>query len=234
MRERVEQRAERPARGEQEAKPIAPLAEAIGHTRFIVLGGVFAVLLTAAALFLFGAGLALWSIWNAVQQALQGQPSSTDLTVQFLEIVSTMLKAVVFYLIGVGFYSLFIAPLNLPVALGVETLNDLESKVVSVIVVIMAITFLEHFILWENPLAILQFGIGFAAVSGVLVLFQFHAHHSKEDLVKNSPALEERAHVQLFSEGRERREVSPDDFSEAVEEARGSDGRSSPPGRGQE
>ena len=44
--------------------------------------------------------------------------------------------------IGVGLYSLFIAPLNLTVSLGVETLSDLESKVLSVVVVIMAVTFL--------------------------------------------------------------------------------------------
>ena len=202
---------------------MAPFAEAIGHTRFVVLVGVVAVLLIASALFVFGAGLAIWTIWNAVQQTLQGQPSTTDLTVQFLEIVSTMLKAVVFYLIGVGFYSLFIAPLNLPVALGVETLNDLESKVVSVVVVIMAITFLEHFIQWQQPLEVLQFGAAFALVSVVLVLFQFHAHHSKDELVKNSPAVEERAHVELFSEGRERRDVHHEDYAEAVAGSRGSD-----------
>ena len=52
-----------------------------------------------------------------------------ELTVEFLEIVSLMLKAVVFYLIGVGLWSLFVAPLNITVSLGVRTLSDLEAKV---------------------------------------------------------------------------------------------------------
>ena len=210
----------------QPEKPIAPFAEAIGHTRFVVLVGVIAVLVISAALFLFGAGLAVWTVWNAMQQAMQGQPSSTDLTVQFLEIVSTMLKAVVFYLIGVGFYSLFIAPLNLPVALGVETLNDLESKVVSVVVVIMAITFLEHFIQWQQPLELLQFGVAFALVTFALVFFQFHLHRAKEELMKNAPAVEERAQVELFSEGRERRDIKYEEYKEAIEGAQASDGQS--------
>jgi len=192
----------------------------------LVLVGVIAVLVIAAALFIFGAGLAVWSVWNAIQQTAQGQASTTDLTIQFLEIVSTMLKAVIFYLIGVGFYSLFIAPLNLPVALGVETLNDLESKVVSVVVVIMAITFLEHFIQWPQSSEILQFGAAFALVTVALVLFQFHLHRGKEDLLKGSPAVEERAHVELFSEGRERRDVDREAYKEAIERSEASDGRS--------
>ena len=205
-------RPEQGSVGESREEPPAPFARAIGHTRFVVLIGVVAVLLIAAALFVYGAGLALWTIWLVVQGILAGQQSSADITVEFLEIVSAMLKAVVFYLVGVGLYSLFIAPLNLPVALGVETLNDLESKIVSVIVVIMAITFLERFIQWQQATEILQFGIAFSLVTAALVLYQWHAHRSKEELVKQSPAVEQRAHRELFSAGRERRSVDPKEY----------------------
>jgi uncharacterized membrane protein YqhA len=199
-------------------KPLAPFAEAVGHTRFVVLIGVVAVLLISAALFVVGAIQTVVSIWSAIQAATQGQSNTTDLTVQFLQVVSTVLKAVVFYLIGVGFYSLFIAPLNLPVALGVETLNDLEGKVASVIVVIMAITFLEHFIQWQQAAETMQFGIAFALVVGVLVLFQWNAHKEKEEMTRNVPALEERAQLELFSEGRERRNVSYEEHLRAAED----------------
>ena len=198
--------------GESPKEPPAPLAGVIGHTRFVVLIGVVAVLLTAAALFVYGAGLAVWTVWHGIQGAVSGQQSSADITIEFLEIVSAMLKAVVFYLVGVGLYSLFIAPLNLPVALGVETLNDLESKVVSVVVVIMAISFLEHFIQWQQAAEILQFGIAFSLVTVALVLFQWHAHRATEELPKQSPAVEQRAHRELFAEGRERRSVDPEEY----------------------
>ncbi len=138
--------------------PTGPFARAIGRTRFVVLVAVASVLLVAMTLFILGAWMALGGIWREIQAVAGGRVNSTDLTVEFLEIVSVMLKAVVFYLIGVGLYSLFIAPLNVTAALGVETLNDLEAKVVSVIVVIMGVTFLEHFIRWENPNEILMFG----------------------------------------------------------------------------
>lgn len=73
-----------------------------------------------------------------------------------------MLEAVVFFLIGVGLFSLFIAPLNLAVALGVETLNDLEERLISVVVAVLAVTFLQHFIRWEAPPDTLQFGAALA------------------------------------------------------------------------
>jgi uncharacterized membrane protein YqhA len=211
----------RPPANEEGRKPIAPFAEPIGHTRFVVLLGVFAVLVVSVALFLLGAVMAVSSVWSAFGAALRGEIGSTDLTVQFLEIVSVMLKAVVFYLVGIGFYSLFIAPLNLPATLGVETLHDLESKIVSVIIVIMSVTFLEHFIQWREPLEIVQFGGVMALVIAALVLFQLHGQRAKREETKHTPAIEERAQSQLFKRGEEQRDI--DDERPAV--GRGQDHR---------
>ena len=136
--------------------PLSPLARTIGRSRFVVMIAVAAVMMVALSLFLLGAILAALSVWDAWKGVFEGRIGSTDLTVEFLEVVSVMLKAVVFYIIGVGLYSLFMAPLNPTVALGVETLNDLESKVISVVIVILAVTFLEHFIRWERPVEMRQ------------------------------------------------------------------------------
>ncbi len=167
-------------------EPWQPLAHIIGRSRYVVLLAALAVMLVAISLFLLGTYLALVNTWHAWVNVVGGNVNSTQLTVVFLEIVSVMLKAVVFYIVGVGFYSLFIAPLNLPVALGVETLNDLESKVISVVIVIMAVTFLEHFILWEDALEMLQHGATLALVVVALVLFQFYNHRAKEDQAERS------------------------------------------------
>lgn len=183
--------------------PHTPFSQSIGRTRYIVLLAVAAVLLVAVSLFLLGTLQAVVSIWHAWSRVLQGELGSTDLTVEFLEIVSVMLKAVVFYIIGVGLYSLFIAPLNLTVSLGVETLADLEGKVVSVVVVILGVTFLEHFIRWEEPLETLQFGGGLALVVGALVLFQFYSHRVTEDQQSHNPDVQARAKRDLFQADQE-------------------------------
>lgn len=187
--------------GRSVSHALAPVGRAIGRSRLIVLLAVLAVLLVAFSLFLLGTIKALTGVWHAWQSLFQGRIDSTDLTVEFLEIVSLMLKAVIFYLIGVGLYSLFISPLNLTIALGVESLTDLETKVISVVVVIMAVTFLEHFILWENPAETLQRGIALALVVAALVIFQIYNHRIREE--QRSEGREEQARKEMMEQDRE-------------------------------
>jgi uncharacterized membrane protein YqhA len=202
-----------------ETTPLGPFARAIGRSRLIVMLAVIAVMVIAVALFLLGTGLAIVGVWHAAQGVLRGELGSTDLTVEFLEVVSVMLKAVVFYLIGVGLYSLFIAPLNLTAALGVETLSDLESKVISVVIVIMSVTFLEHFIRWKEPMETLQFGGALSLVVSALVLFQYNSHHAKEEQRMHDPDTQVRAQRELFQKDHEQREVLPDEERGTAPEA---------------
>jgi uncharacterized membrane protein YqhA len=176
----------------------------VGHTRYVVLLAVGAVLLVAIALFALGAVMAVSGFWHALQAVLRGDLASLNVTVEFLEIVSVMLKAVIFYIVGVGLYSLFIAPLNLPLALGVETLHDLEAKVVSAIVVIMAVTFLEHFILWEQPNDLFAMGVTVALVVLALVAFQVFTHWAKTEQMRTQAEPQEAARQELFRQGKTR------------------------------
>jgi len=123
-----------------------------------------------------------------------------------------MLRAVVFYLIGVGLYSLFIAPLNLTTALGVESLSDLETKVISVVVVIMAVSFLQHFVRWEQPAETMQFGLTMAAVVAALVLFQINSRRGQEFSKEHSPDVQKRAQAEMFHENKEERVVRQDEI----------------------
>jgi len=191
----------------------AALGHAIGRTRYVVLIAVVAVLLVAFSLFMMGAIEAIKAVWQAWPGLLQGKTNESRLTVEFLQIVSIMLKAVVFYIIGVGLYSLFITPLNLTVSLGVETLEDLEGKVLSVVVVIMSVTFLEHFIQWKKPMETLQFGGALAIVVTSLVFFQMHSHRAKEDKKANNPDVQVRSQRELFQGNHEKHVITPDEVA---------------------
>ena len=194
---------------------MAPLAELIGRTRFIVLVAVVSVILVSVALFLVGAGLAVQGIWGAAGAVLRGDLAATSITVDLLEVVSVMLKAVVFYLIGVGFYSLFIAPLNLTAALGIRSFNDLEIKVVSVVVVIMAVTYLEHFIRWDQAVETLLYGVSLGIVVMALVFFQKHSHReAREDEHEDAP-MRVQAQRRMFHDEEEEREVRPEEAPHA-------------------
>ncbi|TCS38028.1 putative membrane protein YqhA [Paucimonas lemoignei] len=189
-------------------KRIDRFSQVIGHTRFIVLLAVTAVMLVAVSLFLLGALQAVFGIWDAWRTVLNGDLHATQLTIRFLEIVSVMLKAVVFYLIGVGLYSLFVSPLNITVSLGVQTLADLESKVISVVVVIMSVTFLEHFVGWSHPKETLEFGGSLALVVVALVLFQRFNQLAKKDQQIHSPDAQEKAQTRMFERQDEQANVT--------------------------
>ncbi len=189
----------------------APFGDLIGRTRYVVLIAVVAVLLVAVSLFLLGAVQAGIGIYHAWKQLFTNQLNSSHLTVEFLELVAIMLKAVVFYMIGVGLYSLFIAPLNIAVALGVESLYDLESKVMSVVVVILSVTFLEHFIRWEDSRVTLEFGAALALVVLAIVAFQWVSHRSSADQRRHGPNMQTRSKVEMFQKDEAVHEVKEDE-----------------------
>jgi uncharacterized membrane protein YqhA len=112
---------------------------------------------------------------------------------------------VFFYLIGVGLYSLFISPLNVTVALGVETLNDLETKVISVIIVIMAVSFLERFIQRGPALELLHVAAALALAVAALVAFKVYT--TREGRESRLRADQDRAKVEMFERSHEEQEV---------------------------
>jgi uncharacterized membrane protein YqhA len=178
-------------------------ARFIGRSRVLVVVAVVAVLVSAFSVFLLGAWLALQNTWQAWTGVFAGTVESTDLTIRFLEIVTLMLKAVFFYLIGVGLYSLFISPLNVTVALGVETLNDLETKVISVVIVIMGVHFLEHFIQSTDPAVTLQQAASLALVVAALVFFKIFAHREARENREDRPDTVARAKREMFERDHE-------------------------------
>jgi len=201
-----------PHRMDKEELPSAPIdrfSQILGRSRLIVLLAVAAVMLVAVSLFLLGTLQAVLGVWDAWHLVLAGNLHTPELSIAFLEIVSVMLKAVVFYLIGVGLYSLFISPLNITVSLGVRTLADLESKVVSVVVVILGVTFLEHFVAWQDGLATLQFGGAMALVVGALVLFQRYNHMTKEDRQSRTTDEQALAQKKMFEHRDEQAKIVP-------------------------
>lgn len=198
--------------GSNNNAPLSGFGRLIGRSRYVVLLAVVAVMLVSVSLFLLGTVGAVKSILNSWGEfAARGEAGSTEQIVESLAVIGVMLRAVVFYLIGVGLYSLFIAPLNLTTALGVESLSDLETKVVSVVVVILAVSFLQHFVRWEQPFETMQFGLTMAAVIAALVLFQANSRRGKEFAKEHRPDVQKRAQAEMFHEDKEERTFREDE-----------------------
>lgn len=188
-------------------KTVGRLGQMVGRSRMIVLVAVAAVLMVSLSLFLLGAMQTAISIGEAWAKSIDGEFESVELTIDFLEIVTVMLKAVIFYLIGVGLFSLFISPLNVAIALGIATLNDLEIKILNIVIVIMAVKFLEHFSRWQDSWVALQFGGAFAAVVIAIVLFEFYSHFSSQAHRAHDPETERRSKHDLFERDEEQHDV---------------------------
>ncbi len=194
----------------------------IGRSRYVVVIAVIAVMLLSVSLFLLGTISAVQSVIRAWRELfLQGNTGGTELVVETLAVIGVMLRAVVFYIIGVGLYSLFIRPLNLTTALGVETLADLEAKVISVVVVILAVRFLQEFVQWRQPVELAYFGVTMAVVIAALVLFQYNGRRGKEFSKTNSPDVVKRAQKEMFQEDKEQRDVLPDEVTKPPDQASG-------------
>jgi uncharacterized membrane protein YqhA len=52
-----------------------------------------------------------------------------------------------------------------------DNLHDLKAKLSSVIILVMAVTFLEHIVEWKNPRDTFYFNLAVAVVSAALIAF---------------------------------------------------------------
>ena len=100
------------------------------------------------------------------------------LALKFIKLVDIALLALVFYLVAIGIYRLFIDP-NLDCLnwMKVDNLDDLKNKLVRVIVLVLAVSFLSEVIEGEPSSEIAYLGVGIAAVVASLTYFSSQNTH---------------------------------------------------------
>ena len=93
------------------------------------------------------------------------------ISIKIIEIIDIFLVATVAYIVAVGLYKLFIKPdYKLPGLLVIRNLNELESKIIGVIVAALAVSFLGE-AADEGPSDLMRVGIGIGAVILALGVF---------------------------------------------------------------
>jgi uncharacterized membrane protein YqhA len=117
------------------------------------------------------------SVWGAVKTVLVikhlvlSTAASPVASVELIALMDSFLIATALLIFALGLYELFIEEIKLPEWLVVHDLDDLKVKLSSVMILVMAVTFLEHLVEWKDPLGMLYFGIAVAAVSASLIAF---------------------------------------------------------------
>lgn len=133
----------------------------------LILIAVVSSLAASIAAFLWGAAKTATIILNLVTSYGKDPLAAIAL----IELMDTFLIATALFIFAVGMYELFIKDINLPKWLVIHNLHDLKSKLGSVIILVMAVKFLEHLVEWKDPQGTLFYGIAIAVVSASLIAF---------------------------------------------------------------
>lgn len=141
---------------------------ALGRLLWVVMIGVVGLALTTLVTFSWGVA----KTYDFARTLLDEGADSEIAVVQVLEIVDTFLLGTVLAILAVGLFDLFIAELPTPEWLVISDLGDLKGKVSDVVVLLLAIKFLEKLIVTKEPLDVVWYAIAVALVGAVLIAFR--------------------------------------------------------------
>ncbi|WP_083523331.1 YqhA family protein [Methanofollis ethanolicus] len=130
--------------------------------------------LISVSLFVFGFVLTILTVLETFT-TLSFEPAALEALLSVsIKIIDIFLVATVFYIISLGLYELFIAKAPLPGWVEVRDLDDLETKLLGVIVIALAVLVLGQAVTWKSDAStpILDFGLAIGAsilaISGYL------------------------------------------------------------------
>jgi uncharacterized membrane protein YqhA len=150
----------------------------IEKSRYLSLLAVVTLLLTFA-LSLF------WGIVQAVKawgKIILSFGQSPDIILSILKLIDTFLVAIVLYILAASIYKLFVSDVELPSKLVAKSLPELKSKLSSMIVLVMAIHFVE--VMFEEGITGLEKlwqAIGISLIAIVLIAFSYFGVPHEQD-----------------------------------------------------
>lgn len=148
----------------------------IAFTRFAVFIPAMASILGALLLMVQGSIEMIRTIVNA---AINGTKLKLTI-VEVLTAIDAILLGTVLLVIGYGLYELFIDEnLEVPVWLQVHDLDDLKSKLIGVVVALIAVIFVGVFVDTNRAEDVISFGVGAGALVTGLALFSFATRKEK-------------------------------------------------------
>lgn len=148
----------------------------LGGTRYLVILPILGLAVAASFFFVLG-GIGLFKMLIELLVGIIGdigsQTASTDtglVTIEVVEFVHIFLVGTVLYITAAGFYQLFIQDIKFPEWLKIDSIEELESNLIGVIVVVLAINFMSVVFIGEMDNLHL-YGVGIALPIAALGLF---------------------------------------------------------------
>ena len=141
--------------------------------RYLLVLPVIGSLLLTVIVVVMGFGLILVRGWELIANLDFNEKLAKVISVAVIQAIDLFLVGALGYITAVGLYKLFISQKEeqLLKRIKIETLNDLESKIIGVVVAALAVSFLGSTVEKADPLSVFHTGIGIALVIGALCLF---------------------------------------------------------------
>lgn len=150
----------------------------LGLTRYAVV--VPAIASIVGALLLMAQGSI--SMISVVIDAVESNSSLKESIVEVLTAIDAILLGTVLLVIGYGLYELFIdAEIDVPLWLRVNNLDDLKSKLIGVVVAIIAVVFVGVFVDSNRSADVISYGVGAGALVVGLAIFAFATRKDSSD-----------------------------------------------------
>lgn len=119
--------------------------------RYLILIAVVGAVFAALTLLIYGIFQTVQLIVDVIGAGAVSTKGAKGLALGFIEAMDLFLLGTVFYIIALGLYELFIdAEVVVPKWLLIANLDDLKSKLVGVIIVVMAVLFLGAVVSWDG------------------------------------------------------------------------------------
>ncbi len=123
---------------------------------------------------IYGFLLVFRTIWHTISEYGVDTDGAKTLSVEFVELTDLFLVGTVLYIVALGLYELFVDPeIPVPDWLHVDNLDDLKSKLVGVIIVLLGVNFLVAVVDWDGSRDIVAFGGAIAVVIIMLSLSSY-------------------------------------------------------------
>ena len=154
-----------------------PMKRILGLTRYAVV--VPAVASIIGALLLMGQGSV--EMIKVVIEAIVDGAALKETIVEVLTAVDAILLGTVLLVIGYGLYELFIdTDIEVPLWLRVQDLDDLKSKLIGVVVAIVAVVFVGVFVDSNRAADVISYGVGAGALVVGLAIFAYASRHESK------------------------------------------------------
>lgn len=145
------------------------VATLLRSSRYVAAVGVLSLLFASCAAFIWSLGKAI----SAIALIVASYDQDAYVAIALMQVVDSVLLAGVLFISAVSLYALFIGELDLPSGIVAHDLYELKGKLSSVMVLVMALKFLEHLMEWKAPGDTLLFALAIAVVSGALIALAY-------------------------------------------------------------